>query len=373
VTSLAGALASPRTLDGQVTATADLALGAVGYAGFLGSAAASFAPGIRFDSPTFSAAALGSYLLYESGRSLIQAAAAAAWLTPSVGPARVEVSAFGGLSHYADVPAGGYGLGRARLHLSSRHRGLWAGAGVGGVYAGSTSATWTTSELATGAWIGFPELALSLIAARSTVADSVYIDIMATVRWLPGPFELDAQLGVRPSSGDSAGPGFFAEATGRLSLTRAIAAQLSAGRYLADPLRGSVAGRYLNAGIRITFAGARSSIRTADERLRTQLRLPQPVPAGAPALQVSEAALGARTLTVRAGGAARLEIAGDFTDWTPVTLERGPGDVWRLTLALPPGVYRLNVRVDGGAWIVPRGATPQEDEFGSRVGLIVVR
>jgi hypothetical protein len=83
--------------------------------------------------------------------------------------------------------------------------------------------------------------------------------------------------------------------------------------------------------------------------------------------------MGVRALTIRGVRAERVELAGDFTDWQPVALERTRGPAWELSVELAPGVYRLNVRIDGGAWQVPRGATPQQDEFGGVVGLIIVR
>ncbi|MDH5197712.1 MAG: glycogen-binding domain-containing protein, partial [Gemmatimonadota bacterium] len=353
-------------LGAQVTATTDIMLGAVGYEGFLGSGAASVAPGIRYDARTFSVAAQGSYLLYESGRGLVQAAGAAAWLSPALGPLRGEASAFGGLGSYAQAPAAGYGLARGRVHLMQRRMGTWASAGVGQAFAGADGAG--TSELALGAWIAFPDLALSVTATHSRVRDSAYTDLSVSARWLHRVAEIDGIAGVRPASSIGS-EGAFAELTARLALTRVVAAQVTAGRYLADPLRGSLAGRYLNAGIRITLAGGRSAVRAPDERLRSQLRLPLPLPPGAPELRVVETRLGTRALTIIAPGAGTVEIAGDFSDWQPVSLERR-GGAWVFAVALPPGVHRLNVRLDGGPWVVPRGATPQTDEFGGTVGLI---
>jgi hypothetical protein len=40
---------------------------------------------------------------------------------------------------------------------------------------------------------------------------------------------------------------------------------------------------------------------------------------------------------------------------------------------LAPGVHRLNVRLDGGEWVVPAGARPEPGEFGGAVGVIVLR
>jgi hypothetical protein len=44
-----------------------------------------------------------------------------------------------------------------------------------------------------------------------------------------------------------------------------------------------------------------------------------------------------------------------------------------LSVELSPGVHHLNVRLDGGPWLVPAGAFAVDDGFGGHVGLIVVR
>jgi hypothetical protein len=368
--AIGAALTTAAPLGAQVTATTDLAFGAVQYQGFLGSAAASVTPGIRYDSRSLSAAAQGSYLVYESGNTLVQGAGAAAWLSPSVRFVRGELSGFGGLSRYAGEAVVGYGMARGRLHAMSDTRGVWLGAGIGQAYTRVVTAG--TTEVGLGAWTTFPGLAVTVGATRSTAADSVYVDIASTVRWLRGPVEVTALAGVRVQSAAN-DEGLFGEVFARLALTRVIAAQVSAGEFPADPLRGAVAGRYLSAGLRLTFLDASASLRAADERLRSEIRLPVPLPPDAPELVLREGAFGVRTLIIRGVRAERVELAGDFTDWQPVTLERTRGLDWELPVQLAPGVYRLNVRIDGGTWQVPRGATPQQDEFGGLVGLVVVR
>lgn len=357
-------------LRAQVTATTDLAFGGVKYEGFLGSAAASITPAIRYDTRSFSAAGQASYLVYESGNTLIQGAGAAAWLSPPVAMFRGEISGFGGLSRYASEPVSGYGLARARMHAMGYTRGAWLGAGIGQAY--TDFDTDRTTELGVGAWATFPGLAFTVAATRNTAGDSSYLDVAASARWLRGPVEVSALLGVR-ASGDSNRTAAFGELLARFSLTRLVAAQLAVGEFAADPLRGSVSGRYISAGVRLTFADAASALRAADERLRSELRLPVPLPADAPELELAQTDFGARALTIRGVTADRVEIAADFTDWAAVPLERVGRFAWELPIALGPGVYRLNVRIDDGPWRVPRGATPQQDEFGTVVGLVVVR
>jgi 1,4-alpha-glucan branching enzyme len=94
--------------------------------------------------------------------------------------------------------------------------------------------------------------------------------------------------------------------------------------------------------------------------------------ASAALVAVRQASGDRRTLVLRAPGATAVEVMGDFTDWIPLTLESRGGGEWEITLMIPAGLRRLNVRIDGGAWEVPIGATPSVDEYGTRAGLIIV-
>jgi 1,4-alpha-glucan branching enzyme len=76
-------------------------------------------------------------------------------------------------------------------------------------------------------------------------------------------------------------------------------------------------------------------------------------------------------LRVVAPGATRVEVRGDWTEWRPMRMTVA-GDAWELTAPLPSGTRRLTIRVDGGAWRVPANLAGADDEFGSRVGLLVV-
>jgi len=372
---LAWSVGAAGPLRAQLAATTDAGFGAVEYEGFLGSTALTITPGLRYDARSFSVAAQGAWVLYESGRDLLQGAAAGAWLTPPVGALRGEVSGFGGIATYTTAATSGYGLLRGRLHVAGGRSGVWAGAGMGRAYAGTFDIA--TSELALGGWLVRPGFTLTTTVLRGVGVDSgstraAYVDVMASGRWTSGALELEGVAGLRPWS-ELDDEKLFGELQVRVALTRRVAAQVGAGRYLADPLRGSVAGRWISAGVRLRLWSGPSRVSAPDERLRAAVRLPHPLPADAPELRLSDAAFGVRGITIRASGARSVEIAADFTDWQPVLLHAGRGGEWRLDLALAPGVYRLNVRVDGGPWIVPRGATPQEDEFGMLVGLVIVR
>ena len=149
---------------------------------------------------------------------------------------------------------------------------------------------------------------------------------------------------------------------------------LGAGIFPADVLQGLPGGRYGSAALRV---GTRRAL-TSDPALRAELTLPYEMerlrrnarPGAFSALLNPD---GTRTLRVVVPGARRVELMGDFTDWVPVALVPGPGNTWAFEVFLAPGVHRVNLRVDGGEWLVPPGLAAARDEFGGEVGLLVVQ
>jgi hypothetical protein len=78
-------------------------------------------------------------------------------------------------------------------------------------------------------------------------------------------------------------------------------------------------------------------------------------------------------LLVDAPRAESVELMGDATGWTVTPLRRHPSGRWRAELKLPPGVHRITVRADGGSWVAPPGVPVGNDDFGSAVGMIIVK
>jgi 1,4-alpha-glucan branching enzyme len=81
---------------------------------------------------------------------------------------------------------------------------------------------------------------------------------------------------------------------------------------------------------------------------------------------------GRARLTVHAPDVISVEVAGDFTDWQPLTLTRAGASRWEVTLPIRSGVHRINVRLGQGPWLVPSGATPVTDDFGGASGQFVI-
>lgn len=78
-----------------------------------------------------------------------------------------------------------------------------------------------------------------------------------------------------------------------------------------------------------------------------------------------------RTVRIHVPGARSVEIMGDFTDWEPRVMTRN-GAAFESVLRLTSGTHRLMIRIDGGEWRAPANTPAVDDDFGGRVGLLVV-
>lgn len=78
-------------------------------------------------------------------------------------------------------------------------------------------------------------------------------------------------------------------------------------------------------------------------------------------------------LWIDAPKAEAVELMGDATQWTVTPMTRSRSGRWRAELKLAPGVHRITVRADGGRWIAPPNLPIGNDDYGSPVGIILVR
>jgi hypothetical protein len=78
-----------------------------------------------------------------------------------------------------------------------------------------------------------------------------------------------------------------------------------------------------------------------------------------------------RTVRIHVPDARTVEIMGDFTNWEPRVMTRN-GAVFESVLRVTSGTHRLMVRIDAGEWRAPANTPAVDDDFGGRVGLLVV-
>jgi hypothetical protein len=64
-------------------------------------------------------------------------------------------------------------------------------------------------------------------------------------------------------------------------------------------------------------------------------------------------------------------VAGDFTNWNKVPLERGPDGVWRLWVQLPPGRYEYAFIVNGSRWLPDPRASQFVRSYGNDLNSVI--
>ena len=364
-------LATARAVATQTTGTIDVGVATVRYDGFLSSGAASLTPAVRWERPSGTLSARGTYLLFQSGNRSLDGLVAGSWLTAPARRWRGELVASAGASNYVRFATFWHAIAEARIHLLDANRGIWMGGSGGRTSFGGPSRP--VARAALGAWARRGVVTLTVSAGRSFVGDTAYSDLESTAWMRRGRLEIDALIGARLWS-HGGGHGVYGEATVARALGPSAALLISGGRYPTDPVRGTIAGRYLRAAVRfvgaavrplvphnptpaVPYAGANSGTGSAAARLAVR-------PDGGGVVRVG----------VHAPEASLVELAGDFTDWQPVVLTRTPGagGMWEVLLPIASGVHRLDIRINGGAWIVPIGARRAADDFGGEVGIIVV-
>ena len=216
----------------------------------------------------------------------------------------------------------------------------------------------------------------ALITISPTIVnDSIkYTDTQASLSWKSDAVDLGALLGFR--LGDqlttlSANAKSWASVSGVLWLTPRMGVAVGGGSYPVDPTQGFPGGRFVSLSLRF---GQRRPTQPPNDQSSQQspaVMAPEIVPA-ASGLLVSRGGGDLVTLQVNVPGAQLVEINGDFTNWIPVPLVPAAGDRWSVSIRIKRGKYQMNMRVDGGQWIVPPGLLSMADEFGGTVGLLVI-
>ena len=288
-------------------------------------------------------------------RAEFEAEGSALGASGSASPATVATSAVvsARVARTYGVRGGAWFGGRGSL--SARRPNVLAGAGVGGGrwwrigetrLSGSIERAWSAAQLFTGpgrqGYAGTVPVAFTEATARANHdGEMASLEASATVRRDPG-----AEQNVE--WGSSIGASFWQTPTRALFV--------SVASYLPDFVHGADAARSVTVGLRLFD---RPSARTTTRARRAH-----------PLVQVSGDSV-TRMIQVQAPGARSVEVMGDFTEWLPVQLV-GTGGVFSMNAPMTAGNRRLVVRIDGGPWVPPSNTPVVDDDFGGRVGLLLV-
>ena len=362
---LVAALVGATPVRAQISLSADATAATVRYDGFLRSGVILLTPVVRVDRPQLSITARGTFSRFESGNLSSDVIASGSVFSPRFERWQGELTADGGISRYLQSNTG-YGSVGGRLHRSGPDGGFWVGAEHVSVTSAVDLIGSARGEL--GAWMRSGTFALSGTLTRTSVRDVAYLDAGTHVRWEYDRFQVAASAGSR--TGDRTdGARQWADVSATMWLTRSMAVVLGHGVYPVDLPQLAPGGRYTALSMRV--ATRPPALRDA---LVRSVRVPtsaviRPVVAS---FDVKRLRDGTVRIRVRAPAAGRVELAGDFSDWEPLALDRTIGDSWEIILPLARGTHRLNIRVDDGEWGVPPGVGASRDEFGSVVGLLLI-
>jgi hypothetical protein len=363
-------LASGFPLAAQTVAALDVGASWVDYEGFLGSGATYLTPTITHDSPNVTLGASGSLVVFESGNHIIQFLTAGGWRNRISDLVYGELSGSAGVNQYHDFPGYGHLLARGRLHLTGSRGGGWLGATSGRSWFNASSATSYHLEL--GAWTAHRGFSVGGVATRTWYADTNYLDVVGTARFRDASIEITGTAGFRTLS-EGGGEGAYGEIHAQVPIGRRFAALASGGRYPSDPVRGVIAANYVSAGVRVNISGRRTrSARLVSDALLAEIEERETRYVGEARFEIEPSTTELRVIRIVTYATESVEISGDFTDWQPVPLLRADGNRWEIAWRIPAGVHRVNVRLNGLEWIVPRGLRVEEDEFGGAVGILVV-
>lgn len=286
---------------------------------------------------------------------------------------RTEIGTAGASFSLRSAGRGGNGNVFARQHFVGPERGSFVGVATGRTARdGVSSGSWSADA---GVWQRFGMLYLSGALTHFTSADWPLLfasgafttpdddrfrllDKMLTVQVRNGPHDFTLNFIARDGLGATVARNRTLTASGTLQLTERFAILGSGGRQLADPLRGLPQADLVTFSGRVSFG-------------------PKPLPvmqrsviaeAGVVAFAGGGGELIVRVLAVES---MLVEVAGDFSDWEPLEMER-EGSFWVARTRLSSGKHRVAVRVNLGPWRAPRNLARVRDDYGGEAGLVVV-
>jgi hypothetical protein len=373
------------TAGAQTSATLDLSTSRLRYSGdTAASGAFTIAPALRVAMPDASLDATAGLSQFAAGSWTTQGVVAGSLYTPwphVVG----EVAGTTGGSLHADGNRTAQSLASVRLHLLRSGIGAWIGGSLGQTW---DSLGWHGVQGSEGGiWMQRDRLTTTLSVAPTRIADSIsFTDVQVAAHALVGRADVVATVGRRGGDAGALGGGTqgWLNASAAFWIAGNVAITVSGGRYPSDPLQGYRPATYGEIGLRFgvrDLARGRASASTparAPTLTRTTPfsvldRAEEETAHEVSAFELRAVSGGERVIRVRARDARSVEMMGDFTRWQPVSLSQGGNGWWTVRLPIAAGTYQVNIRVDGGTWLVPPGATALADEDGGVVGVLVVR
>ena len=256
-------------------------------------------------------------------------------------------------------------LPEARVHFLDPQRGVWGGGGFARTFDGEEWRTTLFGDM--GGWVRRGTLVITgSIRPQQLQNGDLMSDLSATLEKTARSVTFASTIGLRTGEANRVDVGWISVGA-TFSINRRLLATASVGNYPSDLLQRLPGARFVSLAIRLP---SKSSFPRRDDSPST-IRQPVVSQEGV-ILRISGADSG-HVVRVRAPASERVEIMADFTQWEPVQLVRTPNGFWEVTLPVKSGPHRINVRLDGGDWVVPTNVARVTDDFGGVVGLLIVR
>jgi len=347
----------------RIESTLDLGGVAIRYADSLDAVAATTSTSWLEDWGSRLAAAGATYSRFGGDWSLQGQASGSVFLPLNrfVG----ELAAFAGGSTHRDGSHTGEILANARIHAERPFAEWFVGAGAGQTTFGGESRTLLLAEagISRSLAIGSATFTFTPVAMGDSIR---YADAQASFSGQRGNLDFSAIAGGR--LGDQLESlGGTSRVWGSLSVTSwftsRLAIVLGGGSYPIDPTQGFPGGRFISLSVRLSHPPHTTRVANTDSA--------QVVQTEATSFEFTRTA-GVITFRVLAPLAHSVDLAADFTDWDPVPMAAAGNGWWILSRGLNAGKYQINLRMNGGKWVVPPGLLGMRDEFGGSVGLLVV-
>lgn len=357
------ALAASDISAQRIQSTLDVGGVGIQYADTLSGFAATLTPSLVADWGNRVANLSGTYSQFGADWSLQGQASGSVFA-----PLRLfvgELAGFAGGSTHRDGSRTGELMLNVRLHAQQRLTEWFIGVGVGTTSFADETQTLLLAE--SGVSFGIPQGDATFTLTPAAIGDSIrYADGQFAISQQRRNVDFGAVAGVR--FGDQlTSLGGTARVWGNVSATRWVSSRaalvLSGGTYPIDPTQGYPGGRFISLAVRLAHphrTAPSSSLRDSVEMEATAVRF-----------QVEKSG-DLVTFKVLSPLARNVELAADFTDWDPLQMAPAGDGWWVATRALKSGKYQLNLRMNGGKWVVPPGLLAMLDEFGGSVGLLVV-
>jgi hypothetical protein len=352
-------------VSAQSSASVEIGTARTRYADSIDATAVSISPALR---------AVGTYASFSASGTLSELSGASTnsglldaslftetWLSLSL-----EHEGLAGGSAHSDGARTGQLLGSGRLHAIRSSYGAWVGVGAGRTWDGAWRGV-VRDDL--GAWLAGASGVASVSISPTVVDDTIkYTDTFVSLHRTMTSWDLDASVGARAGQQLPTLPAnhtTWGSIGATLWVKPAIGVIASVGTYPVDFTQGFPGGQFLSLGVRFAAGRNRSPAAVAAR--------PEEMPAPTvTAFEVIGVAGTTHRIRVRAPRAQRVDVAGDFSEWAPVVLQAEGGGWWTVTVPLSRGSHEVNVRVDGGAWVVPPGLMSSTDEFGGSVGRLII-